>query len=619
MATPLPAQSPRRAESSRLFFTWDLGTGILTWCGNGESVWRTHRLPGLMTDWLTAVHPDDASWVEREYRRVCEDGRPTRLEYRVRRPDGKVITVTAHAASLSPHTVLGCVVRATGTTSVWGPPPQPPPSDETHTPAHDPTIERFFEMSEDLLCVADLRGYFVKVNPAFGRVLGHPVGDLLHHPFLHYVHPDDHPATLDAMDRLNRGEKVVAFRNRYLTTGGEYRWLEWTARTVPAERLVFAVARDVTERLRLQQRLQQREEREQAILDHTAALVYVKGRDGRYEFVNREWERVCNWPRDRVIGRTDADLFPPEFATRFVAIDRRVLDTGEPFRGEEMAPTADGTRTYASVKVPLRDETGAVIALAGVSTDITDRLRAEDAENQFRTARQLQQRLYPASAPVLPGYDVAGRGRSASVLCGDYYDYIPRADGRLVLAVGDVCGHGLGPALTMVETRATLRLLLRDTTAPAGEAVRVLNRQLSCDANDSLFVTLFLAEIDPVGRAMSWVGAGHDGHLVRADGTVVHLDSTGIPLGLTDPIDADPYPPVAFGRGDVLVLFTDGLVEAMCPDGRQFTSERLLAAVRDVTDRPAADIIDYVFADVDHHRRGHDPKDDMTLVVVKGL
>jgi PAS domain S-box-containing protein len=615
----MPAQVTRRTESSRLFHTWDLRTGVLSWCGNGESVWRGHRLPGSMADWLAAVHPDDAAWVEREYGRLCEEGRPTRLEYRVRRPDGKTIGVTAHAASLSPHTVLGCLVRVTNTTVSFGPPPdRPSAAEETHTPIADPTYERFFDLSDDLLCVADLRGYFVRVNPAFGRVLGHPVGDLLREPLLTYVHPDDHPRTLDALDRLNRGERVAEFRNRYRTAAGDYRCLEWTARPVPAERLVFAVARDVTERLQLREQLRQQTERERAILDHTAALVYVKDFDGRYEFVNSQWERVCNWRREQVVGRVDADLFPPEFADRFVAIDRRVLDTGEPFQGEEVAPTADGTRTYVSVKVPLRDAEGRVVALAGVSTDITDRLRAEDAENQLRTARQLQQRLYPAAAPTLPGFDIAGRGRSASVLCGDYYDYIPRADGRLALAVGDVCGHGLGPALTMVETRASLRLLLRGT-GPAADALHVLNRQLSCDADHSLFVTLFLAEIDPADRTLTWVGAGHDGHLCRADGTVAHLDSTGVPLGLTDPIDLAPSPAVTVGPGDVLVLFTDGLVEAMCPAGRQFTTDRLLAAVREAADRPAAEIIDRVFAAVDQHSRGHDPKDDMTMVVLKGL
>jgi sigma-B regulation protein RsbU (phosphoserine phosphatase) len=491
-----------------------------------------------------------------------------------------------------------------------------PAADETHTPTNDPTYERFFELSDDLLCVADLRGFFVRVNTAFERVLGYPMKDLLRDPFLTYVHPDDHPATHDAMDKLNRGEKLAEFRNRYRTARGEYRWLEWTARTVPAEQLIFAVARDVTERLDLLQKLQLREERERAILDHTAALVYVKGLDGRYEFVNTQWEKVCNWPRELVIGRTDAELFPLEFAAKFVAIDRQVLETGEPFQGEEEAPTTEGTRTYVSVKVPLRDATGRVVALAGVSTDITDRTRADAAEAELRTARQLQQRLYPRVAPTLPGFDIAGRGRSASTLCGDYFDFIPRANGRLVLAVGDVCGHGLGPALTMVETRATLRLTLAGG-GTVSDAARVVNAQLNCAAGDSLFVTLFLAEIDPADRILRWAGAGHDGRLYRADGNRLKLASTGMPLGVVDPIELEPELSERLLPGDALVLFTDGLTEAMNPSGEQFGTDRLRAAVEATADRPAAEIVEGVFAAVSAHLTGLPPLDDMTIVVVK--
>jgi sigma-B regulation protein RsbU (phosphoserine phosphatase) len=309
-------------------------------------------------------------------------------------------------------------------------------------------------------------------------------------------------------------------------------------------------------------------------------------------------------------------VVPPEFAARFVENDGQVFRTGEPFRGEETAPTPDGTRRYISVKVPLRDEAGAVAAVAGVSTDITDRLRADAAEAELRSARPLQQRLYPAAAPHLPGFDIAGRGRSASTLCGDYFDYIPRADGRLVLAVGDVCGHGLGPALTMVETRAALRMALA-SGGSVTDAARVVNAQLNCAAGDSLFVTLFLAEIDPHRRALRWTGAGHDGRLYRADGERVKLPSTGMPLGLMDPIEMDPEPGEQLRPGDVLVLFTDGLTEAMNPAGEQFGTDRLRAVVSGAVAQPAAEIVARVFAAVDAHLAGGIPLDDMTLVVAK--
>lgn len=618
--TPSPTTNFRSAASNRAVHIWDIPTGSLTWCGRTEVFWREFRPPRTLADWLAAVHPNEVGGVERAYQRLTEDRLPVRLEFRVRRPDTRVFPVSAHLVSLSPQTAVVCLAReAHAKTGVWDEPARAAATaDETTVPAHDPTFERFFELSQDLLCVADLDGRFTLVNQAFVRVLGHPMRELLRQPFLSYVHPDDQAATCEEMKRLTREEPVASFRNRYRTAGGEYRWLEWNARTVPGERRVFAVARDVTERVLLREQLRRQTERERAVLDHTGALVYVKGADGRYQFVNREWERVCGTAA--ALGRTDAELFPLEFAARFMANDEHVLRTGEPFRGEETAPTPDGTRTYISVKVPLSDEAGAVVAVAGVSTDITDRRRADAAEAELRTARQLQQRLYPAAAPRLPGFDIAGRGRSASTLCGDYFDYIPRADGKLVLAVGDVCGHGLGPALTMVETRVALRLAVAGGGS-VNDAARVVNAHLNCAAGDSLFVTLFLAEIDPAERTLRWAGAGHDGRLYRADGTRVKLPSTGPPLGLIDPLDLEPELADRLHPGDVLVLYTDGLTEAMNPAGDQFGTDRLKAVVSGGTapNSSAAEIVERVFAAVTAHLNGTPPVDDMTMVVVKVL
>lgn len=107
-------------------------------------------------------------------------------------------------------------------------------------------LTRFFELSLDLFCIAGLDGFFKRVNDNFRRVLGHSTADLLRHPFRHYVHPDDWPATEQRMGDLQSGRPVVRFRNRYRDARGEYRLFEWTAKAVPEEGTIFAVARDVT-------------------------------------------------------------------------------------------------------------------------------------------------------------------------------------------------------------------------------------------------------------------------------------------------------------------------------------------------------------------------------------
>ncbi len=111
-------------------------------------------------------------------------------------------------------------------------------------------LERFFELSLDLFCIAGLDGYFRRVNSNFQRVLGHSEQSLLSRPFMEFVHPDDRDQTISVMSQLQAGRPVVEFQNRYSASDGSWRMFEWTAKSIPLDNIIFAVARDVTNRRR---------------------------------------------------------------------------------------------------------------------------------------------------------------------------------------------------------------------------------------------------------------------------------------------------------------------------------------------------------------------------------
>ncbi|OGU02697.1 MAG: hypothetical protein A2085_02250 [Gemmatimonadetes bacterium GWC2_71_10] len=123
---------------------------------------------------------------------------------------------------------------------------------------YDEERRRFFELSQDMFAVADFGGHFVELNPQWERQLGWSREEMRRRPFIELVHPDDVAATLGEYARANEGAAVLRFTNRYRTRGGDYRWLEWCATTVPRLRLGFAVARDVTDLRRLERDLAQR-------------------------------------------------------------------------------------------------------------------------------------------------------------------------------------------------------------------------------------------------------------------------------------------------------------------------------------------------------------------------
>jgi sigma-B regulation protein RsbU (phosphoserine phosphatase) len=254
--------------------------------------------------------------------------------------------------------------------------------------------------------------------------------------------------------------------------------------------------------------------------------------------------------------------------------------------------------------------------------DITERKRAEaeiqQSQEQFRVAREIQQRLFPKTAPQPPGFDIAGQSHPAEATGGDYFDYLPMQQGRVGLVVADVTGHGVGPALLMAETRAYLRLLALNRD-DVGEILTRASRALAEDVDYEHYVTLFLAQLDPAARTVVYASAGHSSaHLLGADGKVkAELKRTGIPLGLKPDTRYESQPPIPLAAGDILVILTDGIEEAMAPDESLFGVERALEVVRANADRSAGAIVEELFAAARDFSEGTPQSDDFTAIVVK--
>lgn len=135
-----------------------------------------------------------------------------------------------------------------------------------------------------------------------------------------------------------------------------------------------------------------------ALLDHTSAVIYMRDLDGRYLLVNRQFEKLFSVRRDNIVGLTDHDLFPAEMADAFRANDLQAAANGGPVQMEETAPGEDGTRNYITVKFPLKDAAGVPYAVCGISTDITDRTRAEEEVRRLNS--ELEQRVEERTAEL---------------------------------------------------------------------------------------------------------------------------------------------------------------------------------------------------------------------------
>jgi sigma-B regulation protein RsbU (phosphoserine phosphatase) len=248
---------------------------------------------------------------------------------------------------------------------------------------------------------------------------------------------------------------------------------------------------------------------------------------------------------------------------------------------------------------------------------LEDAVRHSEAELEM--ARKVHRALLPCTHPTPPGLDVFGDSLSAGAVGGDLFQYLTLPDGTLALAVADVTGHGLGPSLLMVAVRSYLRALAQ-READVGQILTLANRLFAQDVTDGNNCTLFLAKVDPAGQTFTYASAGHHppALVVSAGGDVkARLYSTGLPLGLLPDAEFGVDPPVPLEQGDVLLLLTDGVVEARSATKEPFGSERVLSAVRGRQGEGARAIVEALFRSVRDFRQGVPPVDDITAVAVE--
>ena len=477
-------------------------------------------------------------------------------------------------------------------------------------------LERFFNLSLDLFIIANVEGYILRANPQLERLLGLSKEELLARPYIEWIHPDDVPAVRLQVEKLAAGQPVINFRCRLRDQLGNDHGTEWSAQSIAAEGIFYAVGRDITVRLQMENNLLAQEQRERAILDNTPAVIFVKGIDGRYQFVNRRFADVFSKAPEDCTGKAATEIFPAEIAETFEASDQQVLDSRAAITFQSIIRHDDGDHTYLAVKCPLFDPEGEISAIAGISTDITDQIHARKIADEFKLAGAFQRKLYPAKSPSVPGLDVAGSALPMTQMSGDYYDFVQTDPQRLFVTIGDVSGHGLGPALEMVQVRMACRLLLKhnaDLTATLAE----LNGMLCKDLPESTFVTLFMAEVDVSNGKLRYLGAGHDAFLIRQDGTSVPLKATDLLLGVDPSLAFREVAAVDVGQGDVLLLFTDGMSDATGANGEYYSRERVIETVTRHRMETSEVMIQNLLQSIFEFSSGRSLTDDITCVIVK--
>ena len=241
-------------------------------------------------------------------------------------------------------------------------------------------------------------------------------------------------------------------------------------------------------------------------------------------------------------------------------------------------------------------------------------------QQSLEIARHIQLSLLPDEAPNVEGFDIAGWTHPCDQTGGDYYDFIPLPEGRVGVVIGDVSSHGIGPALLMTASRATLRALVT-TTDDLAEMLCRVNDRLADDMEEGRFITLFYSMLDPSDRVLRYTSAGHEPGLVyrAATGEFDELLSTGFPLGIIPESEFPEGPTITLQSGDVLVLTTDGIIEATNEAGEEFGRDRLRQVIRKHSERSSNDLIEAIHRAASEFCGQAEQRDDLTLVAVRAL
>ena len=481
--------------------------------------------------------------------------------------------------------------------------------------------------------------------------------------------------------KVMHGEPVINREEHFFDAAGRKRWLLTSKLPLRDQggkiTGLIGIGRDITEHKLAEDKLAYEQELFQTLLDNLPDAIYFKDRESRFVRVSRsKVERSLAVVRNRYLadhpdagpeempaylkgpeqftgympGKTDFDFYTEERARPAYEDEQTIIRTGQPSIGKlEHAVQPDGKINWLiATKMPWRDKDGNIIGTFGVSHDITALKEAEEklakytrqleekdhqTAEELKMARELQLAMLPHEFPCVPRHKPRGESDleffslffPAGAVSGDFFDVIPLSDTTVGLFICDVMGHDVRAALVTAMMRALVVDLSGTTTEP-GELLTQINREVAGvfkQTGSTMYATAFYLIADVARAELRYASAAHPEPILlhRQLGTVEWLGNgseqkKGPALGLF----AEGQFPThrrSMEVGDLIALFTDGLIEAEGTNNESFSAERLLTAVRQRAKLPTNELFAGLLDEIKHFSASSEFEDDVCVVGVE--
>lgn len=342
---------------------------------------------------------------------------------------------------------------------------------------------------------------------------------------------------------------------------------------------------------------------------------------GLITLFNPAAERIFGYTEEEILGRSLEILIPQSLRPMhehhmrtFVASSEVGREMGR--RGEILGQRQDGSTFPAEASIFKSTTPGGELSMTAILQDLSQTERQEALEKSLRLSRTIQLHFFPESLPQLSGVDLAAVNIPSDVISGDYYDFFKIVEGHWGLVIGDVAGKGIPAGLMMSAFRASLLAEIRNNYAVSTILTKV--NDLLCETTaTNRFVTAFYGVFDERHRMLTYCNAGHNFPiLLRPDGSSIELETGGILLGAFQGTQYEEGH-LMLSPGDLLLFYTDGLTEALGPDGRELGRATLPGLLRGLSARSASEIVAGLISHLTRNSAEINPADDVSLIVMK--
>jgi sigma-B regulation protein RsbU (phosphoserine phosphatase) len=478
------------------------------------------------------------------------------------------------------------------------------------------------DMTGEWLWEQDQEGRYTYSSAAVIGILGYTPEEIIGKSYLELQCPSD-PALVPSNPTLPYFRLV----NQYRHKSGRIVFTESSGAPIlgdPGEILRWrGVDHDITERKAFEDALRLRNRAMESLRVGVAICdARVPGFPNIY--VNPALCQITGYASEELIGQNTRLLRGPETDPETIDRINRALELGRDYEATVRSYRKGGVAFWNELFIsPVADENGNITHYVEIHTDVTERRKAEENQQQLELAKRIQLSLLPDAPLRLSAAQIAGVCVPATHIGGDYFDFFENST-TIVITIADVSGHSVGAALLMTGLRSALRLETRirgaNGASPA-TILRELNEVLYDDLNKTeSFITMFFTKYEPHTGLLHYANAGHNQALVLRASTneCLSLDSEGLILGALQNVEFEEKSIQLFA-GDLLTLYTDGVNEARNPQGEFFGIERLRAELLRHRDLPPDEQVSRILAEVQAFCADYPLADDVAIVIMKAL